>query len=163
MMLRLVREDRSLRFWRVLIFDPPTRRRRCNLSTFSVAPYAADYGTAVRAVAGRDRNRILCQLPDLYAYTTPHSLRSYGVCSVARSLSRYRFVANSFRQAAPKPTYAPTALCCGPLAPFSTASKRYTNIAFFPTLRCTRIIHLRLFISRLAAERIYRIDAHSLH
>ena len=42
-----------------------------------------------------------------------------GVCYVARSLSRYRFVANSFRQAAPKPTYAPTALCCRPLAPFS--------------------------------------------
>ena len=32
-----------------------------------------------------------------------------GVCYVARSLSRFRFVANSFRQAAPKPTYAPTA------------------------------------------------------
>lgn len=39
-MWRLVREDMSLRFWRVLIFDPPTRRRRCNLSTYSVAPYA---------------------------------------------------------------------------------------------------------------------------
>jgi ABC-type antimicrobial peptide transport system permease subunit len=37
------------------------------------------------------------------------------------------------------------------LAPFSTASKRVTIIAFFPTLRCTRII-------RLAAERICRID-----
>ena len=35
------------------------------------------------------------------------------------------------------------------LAPFSTASWRYTIIAFFPTLRCTRII-------RLAAERICR-------
>ena len=35
------------------------------------------------------------------------------------------------------------------LAPFSTASKRYTIIGFYPTLRCTRII-------RLAAERIYR-------
>ncbi|MCI6625757.1 MAG: hypothetical protein MR747_06690 [Bacteroidales bacterium] len=42
------------------------------------------------------------------------------------------------------------------LAPFSTPSKRNTIIAFFPTLRCTRII-------RLAAERICRIDAHSLH
>ena len=49
------------------------------------------------------------------------------------------------------------------LAPFSTASRIVIVIAFFPTLRCTRIIHLRLFISRLAAERIYRIDAHSLH
>ena len=29
------------------------------------------------------------------------------------------------------------------LAPFSTASKRVTIIAFFPTLRCTRIIRLR--------------------
>lgn len=87
--------------------------------TFFASPSTADNGTAVRAVAGRDRNRILCQLPDLYSSATPHSLRSYGVCSVARSLSRYRFVANSFRQAAPKPTYAPTALCCRPLAPFS--------------------------------------------
>ena len=42
------------------------------------------------------------------------------------------------------------------LAPFSTASRRYTIIAFFPTWRCTRII-------RLAAERIGRGDAHSLH
>lgn len=87
--------------------------------TFFASPSAADNGTAVRAVIGRGRNRILCQLPDLYSSATPHSLRSYGVCSVARSLSRYRFVANSFRQAAPKPTYAPTALCCRPLAPFS--------------------------------------------
>ena len=30
----------------------------------------------------------IVQLPDLYASATPHSLRSYGVCSVARSLSR---------------------------------------------------------------------------
>ena len=42
------------------------------------------------------------------------------------------------------------------LATFSTASRIVTVIAFFPTSRCTRII-------RLAAERIYRIDAHSLH
>ena len=77
--------------------------------TFFATPSTADNGTAVRAVIGRVRNRRLCQLPDLYASATPHSLRSYGVCSVARSLSRYRFVANSFRQAAPKPTYAPTA------------------------------------------------------
>lgn len=58
---------------------------------------------------GRVRNRRLCQLPDLYASATPHSLRSYGVCSVARSWRRFRFVTHSFRQAAPKPTYAPTA------------------------------------------------------
>ena len=87
--------------------------------TFFATPSTADNGTAVRAVIGRVRNRRLCQLPDLYASATPHSLRSYGVCSVARSLSRYRFVTHSFRQAAPKPTYAPTALCCRPLAPFS--------------------------------------------
>ena len=42
------------------------------------------------------------------------------------------------------------------LAPFSTASKRVTIIAFFPTLRCTRIVRLWHFISRLAAERICR-------
>lgn len=87
--------------------------------TFFATPSTADNGTAVRAVIGRVRNRRLCQLPDLYASATPHSLRSYGVCSVARSLSRYRFVTHSFRQAAPKPTFAPTALCCRPLVPFS--------------------------------------------
>ena len=86
--------------------------------TFFATPSTADNGTAVRAVIGRVRNRRLRQLPDLYASATPHSLRSYGVCSVALSLSHYRIVANSFRQAAPKPTYAPTALCCRPLAPF---------------------------------------------
>ena len=36
----------------------------------------ADNGTAVRAVIGRVRNRRLCQLPDLYASATPHSLHS---------------------------------------------------------------------------------------
>ena len=56
--------------------------------TFFASPSTADNGTAVRAVIGRGRNRRLCQLPDLYASATPHSLRSYGVCSVARSLSR---------------------------------------------------------------------------
>ena len=87
--------------------------------TFFASHYTADNGTAVRAMIGRVRNRRVCQLPDLYASATPHSLRSYGVCSVARSWRRYRFGANSFRQAAPKPTYAPTALCCRPPAPFS--------------------------------------------
>ena len=77
--------------------------------TFFASPSTADNGTAVRAVIGRGRNRILRQLPILYASATPHSLCSYGVCSVARSLSRYRFLTHSFRQAAPKPTYAPTA------------------------------------------------------
>ena len=77
--------------------------------TFFASPSTTDNGTAVRAVIGRVRNRRLCQLPDLYASATPHSLCSYGVCSVARSLSRYRFLTHSFRQAAPKPTYAPTA------------------------------------------------------
>lgn len=77
--------------------------------TFFATPSTADNGTAVRAVIGRGRNRRLCQLPDLCTSTTPHSLRSYGVCSVARSLSCYHFVTNSFLQAAPKPTYAPTA------------------------------------------------------
>lgn len=56
--------------------------------TFFASPSTADNGTAVRAVIGRVRNRILRQLPDLYASATPHSLRSYGVCSIARSLSR---------------------------------------------------------------------------
>ena len=77
--------------------------------TFFASPSTADNGTAVRAFAGRVRNRRLCQLPDLYASATPHSLRSYGVCSVARSWRRCRFATNSFRQAAPTPTCAPTA------------------------------------------------------
>ena len=47
--------------------------------TFFATPSTADNGTAVRAVIGRVRNRRLCQLPDLYASATPHSLRSYGV------------------------------------------------------------------------------------
>ena len=64
--------------------------------TFFASPSTADNGTAVRAVIGRVRNRRLCQLPDLYASATPHSLCSYGVCSVARSLSRYRFATHSF-------------------------------------------------------------------
>ena len=44
--------------------------------TFFATPSTADNGTAVRAVIGRVRNRILRQLPDLYAFATPHSLRS---------------------------------------------------------------------------------------
>ena len=44
--------------------------------TFFASPSTADNGTAVRAVAGRGRNRRLRQLPDLYASATPHSLRS---------------------------------------------------------------------------------------
>ena len=44
--------------------------------TFFATPSTADNGTAVRAVIGRVRNRRLCQLPDLYASATPHSLHS---------------------------------------------------------------------------------------
>ena len=44
--------------------------------TYFASPSTADNGTAVRAVIGRVRNRRLRQLPDLYAYATPHSLRS---------------------------------------------------------------------------------------
>ena len=44
--------------------------------TFFASPSTADNGTAVRAVIGRGRNRRLCQLPDLYASATPHSLHS---------------------------------------------------------------------------------------
>ena len=64
--------------------------------TFFASPSTADNGTAVRAVAGRDRNRILCQLPDLYSSATPHSLRSYGVCSNFAAAHRYRFATHSF-------------------------------------------------------------------
>ena len=70
-MWRLVREDRSLRFWRVLIDAPPTRRRRCNLSTFSVTPCTADYGTAVRAVAGRGLGTGYCD--NSLTYTPPRN------------------------------------------------------------------------------------------
>ena len=44
--------------------------------TFFASHYTADNGTAVRAMIGRVRNRRLCQLPDLYASATPHSLHS---------------------------------------------------------------------------------------
>ena len=44
--------------------------------TFFATPSTAANGTAVRAVIGRVRNRILRQLPDLYSYATPLSLRS---------------------------------------------------------------------------------------
>ena len=44
--------------------------------TFFATSSTADNGTAVRAMIGRVRNRILRQLPDLYASATPHSLRS---------------------------------------------------------------------------------------
>ena len=56
---------------RVLIFDPPTRRRRCNLSTFSVTPCTADYGTAVRAVAGRGLGTGYCD--NSLTYTPPRN------------------------------------------------------------------------------------------
>ena len=63
-MWRLVREDRSLRFWRVLIFDPPTRRRRCNLSTFSVTPYTEGFCLCTQNSGkppGRHRNKRVSQ------------------------------------------------------------------------------------------------------
>ena len=150
MMWRLVREDRSLRFWRVLIFDPPTRRRRCNLSTFSVAPYAADYGTAVRAVAGRDRNRILCQLPDLYSSATPHSLRSYGVCSNSAAAHRFRFTTHSFNgyRCCPIPPLYKVLLAEPSRSVLHCEQDSYCH-RLLPTVRCTRII-------RLTAKRICR-------
>ena len=64
--------------------------------TFFASPSTADNGTAVRAVIGRVRNRILRQIPDLYASATPHSLRSYGICSNSAAAQRYRFATHSF-------------------------------------------------------------------
>ena len=55
----------------MLILDPPTRRRRCYLSTFSVAPCTADYGTAVRAVAGRGLGTGYCD--NSLTYTPPRN------------------------------------------------------------------------------------------
>lgn len=106
--------------------------------TFFASPSTADNGTAVRAVIGRGRNRRLCQLPDLYASATPHSLRSYGVCSVARSLSRYRLVTHSFRQAAPKPTYAPTAFVLSSARSVlrTSIADNYTSIGCIDLTRC---------------------------
>ena len=69
---------------------------------------------------------------------------------------RYRFATHSFNGCAVV-RYLPCSKCFWQslLAPFSTASRRVTIIAFFPKERCTRIIRLRL-------QWIGRIDAHSL-
>ena len=80
----------------------------------------------------------IVQLPDLYASATPHSLCSYGVCSVARSLSRYRLVTHSFRQAAPKPTYAPTAFVLSSARSVlrTSIADNYTSIGCIDLTRC---------------------------
>ena len=75
-----------------------------------------------------------------------------GVCSNSDAAHRYRFATHSFngwRCCPIPPLYKVLLAEPSLLAPFSTASKRYTIIAFFPTSRCTRIV-------RLAAERICR-------
>ena len=88
-----------------------------------------------------------------------------GVCSNSDAAHRYRFATHSFNgwRCCPIPPLYKVLIRQRLLATFSTASKRYTIIGFYPKLRCTRIISLWHFISRLAAERICRIDAHSLH
>ena len=74
-----------------------------------------------------------------------------GVCSNYAAAHRYRFATHSFNgwRCCPIPPLYKVLVRQRLLAPFSTASKRYTIIGFYPTLRCTRII-------RLAAERICR-------
>ena len=89
--------------------------------TFSAANYTADSCTTVRAIPGRGRNRRLRKL--IPFTTTRHRCSSFRGCrSVARSLRRYRFFTHSFRQAAPRPTYAQTALFRRSLVPFYAAS-----------------------------------------
>ena len=68
-----------------------------------------------------------------------------GVCSNSDAAHRYRFATHSFNgwRCCPIPPLYKVLIRQRLLAPFSTASKRYTIIAFCPTLRCTRIIRLR--------------------
>ena len=87
--------------------------------TFFATPSTADNGTAVRAVIGRVRNRILRQLPDLYAFATPHSLRSTVSATSPGPGAAYALAHTPSGMPLRLPTYAPTALCCHPPAPFS--------------------------------------------
>ena len=102
--------------------------------TFFATPSTADNGTAVRAVIGRVRNRILRQLLDLYASATPHSLRS-TVSAPTTLLHTATALQHTLSTAGAVVRYLPCTKCFWQslLAPFSTASKRYTIIAFFPT------------------------------
>lgn len=98
-MWRLVREDMSLRFWRVLIFDPPTRRRRCNLSTFYVAPYAEVFCQCTqnsdkphgRRIGTRECSNVK---PLRFRDTALAALD--GVCSNSAAAHRFRFTTHSF-------------------------------------------------------------------
>ena len=67
-----------------------------------------------------------------------------GVCSNSDAAHRYRFATHSFNgwRCCPIPPLYKVLIRQRLLATFSTASKRYTIIAFFPTSRCTRIIRL---------------------
>ena len=87
--------------------------------TFFASPSAADNGTAVRAVIGRGRNRRVCQLPYLYSSATPHSLRSTVSATSPGPGAAYALAHTPSGMPLRLPTYAPTALCCHPPAPFS--------------------------------------------
>ena len=163
-MWRLVREDRSLRFWRVLILYPPTRRRRCNLSTFSVTPCTADYGTAVRAVAGRGLGTGYCD--NSLTYTPP---RNRTRCA-RRVLLR-------------RPVVEPLQLCHKLLPASRSDTDLCSNCLVLWSARyvlhCEQEIHYHRLLSHLAVhshyspggirfhawrlQRIGRSDALSLH
>jgi hypothetical protein len=137
-MWRLVREDRSLRFWRVLIFDPPTRRRRCNLSTFSVAPSTEVFCLCTQNSGEPPGRRIGTRE---CSNVNPLRFRDTALAVLLRYLLQLRcctplplcntlfqrlsllsdtsLVQSAFRQRL--------------LAPFSTASRIVTVINFFPS------------------------------
>ena len=100
---------------------------RCALRG-SLLPIHLEHRQAARSVRRNKRVWQVVALP-LRLPLSPHTL------STAGAVVRYLPCSKCFWQSL--------------LAPFSTASRRYTIIAFFPKSRCTRII-------RLAAERICR-------
>lgn len=80
-----------------------------------------------------------------------------GVCSNSDAAHRYRFATHSFNgwRCCPIPPLYKV-LLAEPSRYFLHCEQDSYCHRLLPTVRCTRII-------RLAAERIYRIDAHSLH
>ena len=160
-MWRLVREDRSLRFWRVLILDPPTRRRRCNLSTFSVAPSAEVFclctqnsGCAARS-AHRNKRVSQCE-----ASTFPrHRTRCARRCLLQlRCCTPLPLCNTLFQRLA---LLSDTSLVQSAFGrAFSLRSplraRDILSSPSFPHQGALALFALRHFISRLAAERICR-------
>ena len=87
--------------------------------TFFATPSTADNGTAVRAVIGRVRNRILRQLPDLYAFATPHSLRSTVSATSPGPGAAYALAHTPSGKPLRNRPMLQLPLCCRPLVPSS--------------------------------------------